>query len=486
MAISQVITFEGSPNDLVWKSPYEDFNTTSQLIVPPTHEALFVMNGTAADLFGEGRHTLTTSNLPFLRKLIEIPTGGKTSFPCQVYYINKVHQMDMLWGTKDAFPVEDPLYEIFLHVMIHGSLSFSVIDSRKFLLKLCGLRDRFTPEMLVPMFRGIVAKHVKDCVAKIMIHGQLSYFMISANLLEISDVLQERLSEIFDDYGITLEFFNVETISVPKADYDSVSAAKERRTSRMIEGYTWQEERQMMIAEKFAGNEGSMGAMGGMMGGVAGGMMMGSSIGEIAKNALNLAGNNGMARPGTGGAGSVSMGVYSDRNTARGMDVVSFMKNGSQAGTYGQPVTTQNGGAYMRTGMMSNSGAYGQQEMSQNGGAYMQQGMMPNGGAYGQPGTAQNNGMYVQSGTAQNSSMPVQPGMQDPYAEYPQQSAVPVQNTAVNEDGPAAMQAPAADTGKAARMARLKELKELYDLGLIEEDEFKEGKAEILAQLKKL
>lgn len=287
MAISEVIEFQGAPDLLVWKHPQENFNTTSQLIVDPTHEALLVLNGNAADLFGEGRHSLTTSNIPFLRKIIEIPTGGKTPFPCKVYYINKVHQMDLLWGTKDPIPLEDPLYDIFLHVMIHGSLSYSIVDSRKFLLKLAGLRDSFTPEMLVSKFRGIIAKHVKDCVSKIMINGKLSYFMISANLMEISDVLQERLAEIFDDYGIAIEFFNVEAISVPKQDYDAVSKAKERRTSRLIEGYTWQEERQMMIAEKFAGNEGSMGTLGGVMGGAMGGIVMGNTISEVARNALS-------------------------------------------------------------------------------------------------------------------------------------------------------------------------------------------------------
>lgn len=288
MAISEVIEFQGSPDLLVWKHPQENFNTTSQLIVDATHEALLVLNGNAADLFGEGRHSLTTGNIPILRKFMEIPTGGKTAFPCKVYYINKVHQMDLLWGTKEAIPLEDPLYDIFLHVMVRGSLSYSIVDSRKFLLKLAGLRDSFAPEMLVSKFRGIIEKHVKDCISKIMIHGKLSYFMISANLFEVSDVLQERLNEVFDMYGVQIEFFNVEAVSVPKTDYDSVSQAKERRTSRLIEGYTWQEERQMMIAEKFAANEGTLGTMGGVMGGAMGGIVMGNSISEIARNAINV------------------------------------------------------------------------------------------------------------------------------------------------------------------------------------------------------
>ena len=327
MAISEVIQCPAEAQKyLVWKHPEENFNTTSQLIVDPTHEALLVLNGNAADLFGEGRHTLTTSNIPLLRKIIEIPTGGKTAFPCKIYFVNKVHQMDLLWGTKDAIPLEDPLYDIFLHVMIHGSLSYSIVDSRKFLLKLAGLRDKFTPEMLVSKFRGIIAKHVKDCVSKIMINGKLSYFMISANLLEISEVLQERINEIFDEYGLEIEFFNVESISVPKEDYDSVSEAKERRTSRLIEGYTWQEERQMMIAEKFAGNEGTMGALGGMMGGAMGGMVMGSTISEVARNALNTDRIPTSPSPKDVSGSTSPKGV----NSLAGMsafDVSGFMKN---------------------------------------------------------------------------------------------------------------------------------------------------------------
>ena len=115
----------------------------------------------------------------------------------------------------------------------------------------------------------------------------LSYFMMNAHLFELSEVIKERLDAIFDEYGIKIQYFNIETIEVPEADYKKVSEAKERRTSRMIEGYTWQEERQMMIAEKFAGNEGTMGNIGGAVGGFMMGGAIGGSIVDIARNALD-------------------------------------------------------------------------------------------------------------------------------------------------------------------------------------------------------
>lgn len=287
MAIAEVIKFEGPQDALVWKFPVEDFNATSQLIVDETHEALLVVNGNAADLFTAGRRTLSVPNIPIARKLIEIPTGGDSPFPCKVFFINKVHQMDLLWGTQGPIALEDPLYDIFMHVMSNGSMSISVDNSRKFVLKMVGFRDKFSNDELISKFRGIISSHVKDCISKIMINGMLSYFMMNAHLFELSGVIKERLDAIFDEYGIKIQYFNIETIEVPESDYQKVSEAKERRTSRMIEGYTWQEERQMMIAEKFAGNEGTMGNVGGAIGGFMMGGAMGGSIVDIARKALD-------------------------------------------------------------------------------------------------------------------------------------------------------------------------------------------------------
>jgi len=289
--ISEVIKLDPakgySPDMLVWKFPEEDFNATSQLIVDETHEAILVINGNAADLFGPGRRTLSVPNIPLARKLIEIPTDDKSPFPCKVFFINKVHQMDLLWGTFGAITLEDPLYDIFMHVMANGSMSVTVEDTRKFILKLVGFRDKFDPESLVQKFRGVISSHVKDCISKIMINGMLSYFMINANVFELSGVIKERLDSVFDEYGIMIQYFNIETVDVPKEDYEAVTKAKERRSGRLIEGYTWQEERQMMISEKFAGNEGTMGNVGGAMGGFMMGSAFGGSITDIAKGALD-------------------------------------------------------------------------------------------------------------------------------------------------------------------------------------------------------
>lgn len=325
MDISQVINYEGAPEQLVWKSPVEDFNTTSILIVPETHVALLVVNGNACDLFPPGRHVLETPNIPLVKKIINIPTNGQTSFPCKVFYINKVHQMDLTWGIPGEITLNDPLYDIFLHIGMCGNMNFRINDdgARKFMLKLVGFRDNFDAEEMVSKFRGIIKQYVKSAISKIMNVGKVSYFDMNENLFEISGVVKEQLIPIFLDYGIDVLQFNIESITVPDEDFDAVKKAKERRSARIIEGYTWQDEQQMDIAKTFAGNQGTLGAVGGAVGGFMMGGAFGGSVAEIARNALDPS-RVPTSNPPRDVSGSPSP---IDDRSAKPFDVAGFMGN---------------------------------------------------------------------------------------------------------------------------------------------------------------
>ncbi len=54
-----------------------DFRLGSQVIVRESQVAVFVRDGRALDMFGPGRHTLTTMNIPILASLIGRLTGGR-------------------------------------------------------------------------------------------------------------------------------------------------------------------------------------------------------------------------------------------------------------------------------------------------------------------------------------------------------------------------------------------------------------------------
>lgn len=105
MALIDRIKYDGNTNGSPWllhKYPGEEFVLGSQLIVNQGQEALFFKGGEALDLFGAGAHTLQTGNLPLLKKLVNLPFGGKTPFSAEIYYVNKTSRLDMNWDTAIA------------------------------------------------------------------------------------------------------------------------------------------------------------------------------------------------------------------------------------------------------------------------------------------------------------------------------------------------------------------------------------------------
>ena len=180
MEVVDILKFEGDDKTLVWKSDKEDFNTGTQLIVHESQEAVFYRDGQALDLFGSGRYTLETANIPLLKKLINLPTDGKTRFHCEVYFINKAYALDVKWGTTSKFEVLDPQFFVQLNVGASGAMEVKIKDSRKFLVKVVGTQKSIDTARIQDYFKEKIIVKVKAHLAKLM--GQISYVVINQHL----------------------------------------------------------------------------------------------------------------------------------------------------------------------------------------------------------------------------------------------------------------------------------------------------------------
>lgn len=138
MQIAEIIKYEGDNSTFIWKHPSEDFNSFTQLIVHESQEAIFFMNGQALDLFGAGRYTLKTQNIPLIGKFINRVTGDESPFHCEVYFVNLAEQMSIKWGTDTKVQYIEPTYGLPLSIGASGEMSLKPADSRKLLLKLVG------------------------------------------------------------------------------------------------------------------------------------------------------------------------------------------------------------------------------------------------------------------------------------------------------------------------------------------------------------
>ena len=107
MDIAQIIKYEGDDKTLVYKSPIEDFNTTTQLIVHESQVAILVKEGQIGDVFGPGRHKLETNNLPILTKIAGWKYGFDSPFKADVYFVNTKQFIDQPWGTTNPVMMND-------------------------------------------------------------------------------------------------------------------------------------------------------------------------------------------------------------------------------------------------------------------------------------------------------------------------------------------------------------------------------------------
>ena len=337
MAIAEIIKYEGDNSTFIWKHPCEDFNSLTQLIVHESQEAVFMMNGQVLDIFGAGRYTLETQNIPKLGKLLNRTTDDKTPFHCEVYYINKTEQMAIKWGTDSKVQYIEPTYGFPISIGASGEMALRAEDSKKLLLKLVGTENYLGQAKLVSFFRSFLMTRVKTYIAQVIKANAINIFEIDENLTAFSENIKKLLVNDFADYGVSLEQFFVTTIVKPDGEsqyekfkslhfrqYADIAEAKLRQqvsvidaqteaqktiidsqaqaTKRRQEGYTYQQERGFDVASEVARNEavgqmtnlgvglGTMAGVGGVVGGV-----VGNAVGDALNNATQTKTETGEA-----------------------------------------------------------------------------------------------------------------------------------------------------------------------------------------------
>ena len=224
--IAEIIKYEGDNSTFIWKHPCEDFNSLTQLIVHESQEAIFFMNGEALDLFGPGRHTLETQNIPKIGKFLNRTTDGETPFHCEVYFINKTVQMAVKWGTDSKVRYIEPTYGVPLEIGACGEMNIMVSDSRKMLIKLVGTMNGIAWEdrgegftkSLSASFRPLISMAVKTNLTSCIKANNIDILEVDESLDVLSNVLRTSILPGFEEYGLTIPEFYVTTVLLPEND----------------------------------------------------------------------------------------------------------------------------------------------------------------------------------------------------------------------------------------------------------------------------
>jgi membrane protease subunit (stomatin/prohibitin family) len=280
MSVVDIIKWESNPNELVHKFKPDGLRLGSQLVVYPSQTAFFVKGGKILDDFICGTYTIKSENIPLLGKVINLPFGGETPFKADVWFVNQIELLDCKWGTQTPLQVEDPKYDVIVPIRAFGQYGFKIVEPRVFLERLVGNMPSFATTKVTEYFRGVILSKLTTIIYDKLKADGVSVLNINAKIEDLSNYAKEKITEVFLQYGMEIQLFNIISISVQENDpsFQRLKEAKDAAAKIKIIGRDdYRMTRSFDVLEKAAENENGMaGAAVGLGAGVGIGGVVGA------------------------------------------------------------------------------------------------------------------------------------------------------------------------------------------------------------------
>jgi len=265
---------------LAYRYPMQDreIQNGGKLTVRDSQAAIFVNEGKVADIFGPGLYTLTTQTLPILTYLRNWDKAFKSPFKSDVYFFSARIQTDQHWGTQNPISIRDKEFGA-IRLRGFGIYSYHLSDAKSFYSKISGTRDLYRVADLEGQLRNTIVAKMTDAFAA----SQVPFLDMAANQGALAEKISEQLKPAFTEYGLTLDTFVVENLSLP----DELQKVLDQRISMNVLGdmgkFT-----QYQVAQAIpiaAANEGG-GAVG-MGAGLGAGVAMGQAMMDAVKKSTS-------------------------------------------------------------------------------------------------------------------------------------------------------------------------------------------------------
>ena len=183
----------------------------AQLVVRESQTAVFFRDGNALDVFGPGRHTLTTLNLPLLGQLVNLAFGGQTPFQAEVYFVNMRTFTQMRWGTVTPVIFRDKELAM-VRLRAHGIYTMRIQDPQLFVNNVVGTEHRYTTEQVQEWLRDFIVARLNDTMGEVI----ETVLDLPKYYDELGAAVKARLQEDFGRYGMELIDFLIEAIVPPE------------------------------------------------------------------------------------------------------------------------------------------------------------------------------------------------------------------------------------------------------------------------------
>ena len=221
---------DDSRDTLSFRFPDDDkeIKNGAQLIVRESQSVQFVYLGQFGDLFGPGKYTLTTDNIPILSRLKGWKYGFESPFKADVYYLTTRLFTGNKWGTSNPVMVRDQDFGI-VRVRAFGTYDFRIVDAPKFLKEVAGTDNHFRLDEFADVMRSRIVSVFSEALAT----SKVPVLDVATRYSELGNALLPLINPALGEkYGLAMPAFVIENVSVPP----DVEQAIDKRASMAAVG----------------------------------------------------------------------------------------------------------------------------------------------------------------------------------------------------------------------------------------------------------
>ncbi|PJK12833.1 DNA-binding protein [Lysobacteraceae bacterium NML07-0707] len=235
-----------------WPDDDREIKNGAQLIVRESQAVQFVAAGQFADLFGPGKHTLTTENIPVLSTIYGWKYGFQSPFKCDVYYVNTRLFTGNRWGTSNPVMMRDADFGV-VRLRAFGTYDFRVVDVARFLKEVAGTDQNFRLDEFADTMRSRIVSVFSEALAK----AHVPALDIAQRYSELGEALLPIINPaMIEKYGLEISSFILENVSLPP----EVEKAIDARSSMSAIGNLNEYVKYQMGATMGQGGEGAAAA----------------------------------------------------------------------------------------------------------------------------------------------------------------------------------------------------------------------------------
>ena len=247
-----------------------NFRIGSQVIVRESQTAVFFRDGNALDVFGPGRHTIVTANIPLLIDKIGALFNDRTPFPAEIYFVSMREFADRKWGTPQPIIVRNPNMGLGVALLQgFGAYSFQVKDPQQFVTQLVGAQGVYRTTDIEGRLRAMLLSKLQDLLGETA--AKTSVPELIGLTEEIGAGVRAKGQDDFEALGLTLKAFYIENLK------PSTKSAEELRAMGMLDMATYT---QLQAADALRDAAQNPAAGAGLTAGIGAGIGVGNIINQ--------------------------------------------------------------------------------------------------------------------------------------------------------------------------------------------------------------